>query len=230
VSDQVKPDRRAVRRAATEASLLRAATELFVTRGYVATTLADVAEHAGLAPRTLYLHFTTKAELLRRCVAAAIVGDTEPVPLADRDWMTAAMTGPTLDDRIGRMAAVTAQLMQRTGPLLDVARQAAAIDAEIASAAQAGRDDTRRTLRAFWRRAADDGLLPDGADLAWLSETATLLAHADSYLLLRATTGWDSDAYEQWLTVSWHRLVHASTYVSAATTRRKRSRASRGRS
>ena len=208
--DLVKPDRQAARRAETEARLISAASELFVQRGYAATTLADVAEQAGLAPRTLYLRFSTKAELLRRCIGAAIVGDTAPVPLSERDWLTAAMTAPTLQDRIAQMAAVTAQLMHRTGPLLDVARQAAAVDAEIAATAQAGREDTRRALLEFWQRAADDRLLPAGADLDWLSETAALLAQADNYLLLRATTEWDIDVYEHWLTTTWHRLVQSS--------------------
>jgi len=208
--DVVKPDRQAARRAETEARLISAASELFVQRGYAATTLADVAEQAGLAPRTLYLRFSTKAELLRRCIGAAIVGDTAPVPLSERDWLTAAMTAPTLQDRIAQMAAVTAQLMHRTGPLLDVARQAAAVDAEIAATAQAGREDTRRALLEFWQRAADDRLLPAGADLDWLSETAALLAQADNYLLLRATTEWDIDVYEHWLTTTWHRLVQSS--------------------
>ena len=210
VPEAVKPDRRAARRAETEARLVEAATELFVERGYAATTLADVADRAGLAARTVYLRFTTKAELLRRCLGTAIVGDAAPIPLAERDWMAATMTAATLEDRIQQMAAVTARLMDRTGALLDVARQAAATEPDIAAAAQAGRDDTRRTLHEFWRRAADDGLLPAEADLDWLGETATLLAQADTYLLLRATTDWDIDVYERWLADTWHRLARAS--------------------
>jgi AcrR family transcriptional regulator len=210
VTEAVKPDRRAARRAETEARLVAAASELFVDRGYATTTLADVAERAGLAPRTVYLRFATKAELLRRCIGSAIVGDTAPVPLVERDWMTAATTAPTLQDRITLMAGVTAQLMHRTGPLLDVARQAAAVEPEIAAAEQAGREDTRRTLHDFWRRAADDGLLPTVVDLDWLSETASLLAQADTYLLLRATTGWDVETYERWLADTWHRLVRVA--------------------
>jgi AcrR family transcriptional regulator len=214
VADDVKADRRASRRAETEARLIAAASELFVERGYSATTLTEVADRAGLAARTLYLRFATKAELLRRCIGTAIVGDSTAVPLIDRDWMAAAMTAPTLDDRIGRMAAVTAQLMDRTGPLLGVARQAAAVDPDIAEAAQAGRDDTRRTLHEFWQRAATDGLLPTQADLDWLSETASLLAQADTFLLLRATAGWDVRVYEQWLRTTWLRLVLGSTEIT----------------
>ena len=208
--ETVKPDRRAARRADTEERLIRAATQLFVARGYTATTLADVADTAGLAARTVYLHFPTKADLLRRCIGTAIVGDAGPVPLADREWMRAAMTAPTLDARIQQMAAVSAQLMDRTGDLLEVARQAAAVEPEIAAAAQAGRDDTRRTMQELWQGAADDGLLPVGADLEWLSETASVLTQADTYLVLRATTGWDVEAYERWLSTTWHRLVRSS--------------------
>ena len=208
--DEVKPDRRGARRADTEARLVTAASERFVAHGYSATTLADVAEDAGLAPRTLYLHFATKAELLRRCIGVAIVGDTEDVPLADRSWMAAAQSAPTLDERLRRMAAVTAQLMARTGPLLEVAQQAAGVEPEIAAAAQAGREDTRRTLLEFWQRAAADGLLPRGAALGWLSETAAVLAQADTYLLLRATAGWDIATYEHWLVESWRRLAASS--------------------
>jgi len=215
VVEVVKPGRHAARRAATEARLITTASELFVERGYTDTTLADVADQAGLAARTLYLHFSTKAELLRRCIGAAIVGDATPVPLAERDWMAATMTAPTLEGRITQMAAITAQLMGRTGALLDVARQAAAVEPEIAAAAQAGRDDTRRTLHQFWQRAADDGLLPAGANLDWLRETATVIAHADTYLLLRATTRWDVSTYQQWLTDTWHRLVLCSSESNA---------------
>ena len=209
--DAVKPtDRREARRVETEGRLVTAASRLFVSRGYAATTLADVAEEAGVAARTLYLHFATKAELLRRCIGVAIAGDLTRAPLADRSWMVAAMTAPTLDDRLRQMAAVTAQLMDRTGPLLEVAQQAAGVEPEIAAAAQAGREDTRRTLLDFWARAAADGLLPAGAALGWLGETAAVLAQADTYLLLRATTGWDLATYEHWLADSWRRLAASS--------------------
>ena len=190
--------------------LVEAATELFVERGYAATTLADVAEHAGLAPRTLYLRFATKADLLHRCVGVAIGGDGDAGPIAERTWMTDTMTAPTLAERLALMAAVTATLMSRSGDLLDVAQQASATEPAIAAAAQAGREETRRVLGEFWRRIDEDGLLPASCDVVWLTETATLLAHADTFLLLRRTTGWDIASYQDWLERTWTRLVASS--------------------
>lgn len=206
----VKPDRRALRRAETERRLVDAASALFVERGYAATTLADVAERADVAPRTLYLHFATKAELLLRCIGIAIVGDADAAPLAERPAMAQAMAGSTLDERIEHMAALTASLMAQAGPLLEVAFQAAPAEASIAEAAAAGRADTSRALREFWRRIHDDGLLPPGVDLEWLTETATLLAHAETHRLIRATLGWDGDAYRDWLVTTWRRLARAA--------------------
>jgi hypothetical protein len=78
------------------------------------------------------------------------------------------------------------------------------------AAAQVGRDETRRTLGEFWRRTAEDGLLPPGCDLGWLTETATLLAHADTYLLLGRTTAWDVPTYRTWLVTTWTRLIASS--------------------
>jgi AcrR family transcriptional regulator len=210
VEEPVKTDRRVQRRAETERRLVESASALFVERGYATTTLAEVAGHADIAPRTLYLHFATKAELLLRCIGVAIAGDAAPIPLADRPAMAEAMVAATLDERIERMASLTAALMERTGPLLDVAFQAAPSEPSIAAAAAAGRADTARTLREFWVRIHDDGLLPSPVDLEWLVETATLVAHAETYLLLVRSTGWDSDAYRGWLVTTWRRLAAGS--------------------
>jgi AcrR family transcriptional regulator len=88
MGELVKTDRRGRRRAETGRRLVDSASELFVERGYAGTTLADVAEHADIAPRTLYLYFPTKAELLLRCIGLAVAGDAEPIALADRPAMT----------------------------------------------------------------------------------------------------------------------------------------------
>ena len=214
MEEVVKTDRRAQRRAETERRLVGSAAALFVERGYASTTLADVAGRADIAPRTLYLHFPTKAELLLRCIELAIAGDAEPIPLAARPAMSEAMAAPTVDERVRLMASLTASLMERTGPLLDVAFQAAPSEPSIAAAAAAGRADTRRTLREFWHRMSDDGLLPPSTDLEWLTETATLVGHAETYLLIVKTTGWSNDAYRDWLITTWHRLAASSTQTA----------------
>jgi AcrR family transcriptional regulator len=51
--------RQAARVSATESRIVAAARDLFVERGYAGTTLADVADAAEVAARTVYLRFGT---------------------------------------------------------------------------------------------------------------------------------------------------------------------------
>lgn len=208
MSDDVNRDLRAARRADTEVRIIEAATELFTDRGYVATTLADVAKRAGVGARTVYVRFATKAVLLQRCLDVAIAGDHHRVALPDRDWFQQAMNAPTAGERIARMAAISAQLMDRTGALLTVAQQAEAIEPEIAERAQAGRAQTHQAIGGFFRKLAADGLIPD-EHVDWVAETGAVLGQAETYLLLTRTTGWSVEAYESWLAETWSRLVGA---------------------
>ncbi|MEU5879653.1 helix-turn-helix domain-containing protein [Spirillospora sp. NPDC047279] len=202
MSERVKRDLRAARVAETEEKILAAATELFVRQGYAATTLAAVADHAGVGARTVYVRFGTKAALLKRAVDVALVGDTAPVDVAGREWFEVARTAPSAGERVAAMAGGSREMMGRAGDILAVALEAAAIEPEIAAAAQAGREATRANVRMFWERMAADGLLPADRDLAWLTDTASLLVHAETYLLARQMIGWDVDAYERWLVTS----------------------------
>lgn len=210
-------ERRAQRIADTEQRLVDAAARLLAERGYFATTLTAVAEAAGVAPRTVYLRFGTKAALLKRTTDVLLVGDTAPVDVAHREWMQRAFTAPTCADRIRLQARATAAMYSRLEPLLEVLEQAAGIEPEIAAAAQAGREATRDQLRTFWVKLADDGLLPPDADVTWLADTAVLTCSVDNYLHAHRTLGWSADAYADWLATTWLRIASAPTTRTPAT-------------
>jgi AcrR family transcriptional regulator len=201
------PSVRQAQVAHTEQRILAAATGLFLEGGYLATTLEAVARRAQVGARTVYLRFGTKAALFKRVIDVAIVGDTAPVDVLGRDWMQAAMTAPTAAERIAASAAASRQIMQRTGALFAVAQQAAAVEPPIAGFWQQGREQTRHTFALFWTRMAEDGLLEPGADLTWLTDTTSILAAAETYLLITRTTGWDLDAYERWLVRTFSQLM-----------------------
>lgn len=56
--------RNAQRKAETRQKIVRAAHELFVAQGYDATSMEQIARTAGVAIRTIYLHYDSKAALL----------------------------------------------------------------------------------------------------------------------------------------------------------------------
>ena len=204
------PSLRQAQIAQTEQRILAAATELFLADGYVATTLEAVAKRAQVGARTVYLRFGTKAALFKRVVDVAVVGDTEPVDVLGRDWMQAALAAPTAAERIAASAAAARQIMERTGALFAVAQQAAAVEPLIAAQWQLGREQTRYAHAVFWTRMAEDGLLDPVLDLDWLIDTSTILAAAETYLLIMRLTSWDLDTYQDWLVTTTVRLSQAA--------------------
>ena len=185
---------------------------MFLERGYPGTNLADVAAAADVAARTVYVRFGTKAALLKRVVDVAIVGDTAPVAVVDRDWFRTSLDAATLDDRIRVYARGAARLMASAAGVMAVANEAVGADPLLAEARQAGREATRAAVRTFWRRAHRDGLLPADCDLTWLTETTALLAHAETYEVMKATVGWSPGRYEKWLVTTLHRSVVAAVH------------------
>jgi AcrR family transcriptional regulator len=209
------PPLRQAQVAQTEERILAAATDLFLADGYTATTLDAVARHARVGARTVYLRFGTKAVLFKRVIDVAIVGDTLPVDVLGRDWAQAALTAPTAAERITASAAVSRQIMERTGALFAVAQQAAAVEPLIADAWQQGREQSRHANAVFWTRMADDGLLDPGIDLGWVIDTSGILAAAETYLLVTRMLGWDLDTYQEWLTTTGIRLCASADGASA---------------
>ena len=63
-------------KAATQNRILQAAGALFLERGYENTTIADVAEMAGVSRATVFWHFSDKAGLFRE----ALFGASGPIP------------------------------------------------------------------------------------------------------------------------------------------------------
>jgi len=212
VTDNVKPSGlRAARVRENEERIVRAAHELFLRDGYQATTLTAVADAAGVAHRTVYVRFGTKAALLMRVVDVALVGDHAPIDVVSREWYRTSVTAATLEERIAAAAQGSARLMASAADIIAVGREAALAEPVLAAAANAGRAATRDAVRTFWVRALDDGLLPPECDLAWLADTTSVLAHAETYLLMRDTLGVTPAAYEAWLATTWRRMAAAAT-------------------
>ena len=79
--------RRAERARQTRHQVVVAAIGCFVESGYPATTMADIAERAGVAVQTLYASFKTKRAILAQAIDVAIAGDDDAVPVNDRPWI-----------------------------------------------------------------------------------------------------------------------------------------------
>lgn len=200
---KAQPEALTARSARTEQRVIAAATELFLAHGYQGTTLTAVAQAAGVAPRTVYVRFGTKADLLKRVADVAVVGVTARIDLAHRDWAITAMTAPTLQQRLAAHAAGARSMMERLAPLLAVAAQAEPTEPAIAATAQAAREATLAEIGAAWRKMRADGLMHPDTDLDWVIATTSLLAHAETYVLMTRTLRWSPEQYQAWLYRTW---------------------------
>ena len=143
--------RRQEQAAATRAAIIGAAAELFVERGYGATTMAAVAERARVAPKSVY-GLGDKAQLLTLALDRAIAGDEAAGP---RRAAPGAAGRPGRRRRTQRGplgAAFGAPMLLRLYPLYRAFEQAAGVDPQIAERwreyQQRRREDVRRLVEA----------------------------------------------------------------------------------
>lgn len=205
MSRDVKPRRRyeSPRRreqaAATRLAILEAAERLFAERSYAGTSVGEIAEAAGVALKTVYAVFGTKAEVLRALWNLRMRGDEEAVPLAERAWFRETIDEPDPNRRLALLARNARIVRERTGVLPAIVQQAAPLDEQIAELWERfQREFYERGMRAIAKTLEHDGVL--SADLKTATDILWTLTHPDLYLLLVRRRGWKPDAYERWLT------------------------------
>jgi AcrR family transcriptional regulator len=184
--------RREMQAQATRDALLAAAARLFTTRGWGATGMRDIAREAGVATETIYAHFSSKADLLRRVIDIAVVGDDAPTPVAGRPGFAAIGQG-SRSQRIAAAARVVTAVHQRTAGFAKVLREAAPTDEAIAEELH----DTRERQRLDVEAGAT--LLLGRPPTAAERDGLWALVSAEVYLLLVEASGWSVDQYETWV-------------------------------
>ncbi|WP_034274610.1 TetR/AcrR family transcriptional regulator [Haloechinothrix halophila] len=206
MSDSVKRHYRSPRReaaaAATRARIRHAAAGLFVERGYIATTMKEVAAAAGVGERTLYDAFPTKAALFGHTLGVATVGDEEPVRVADRPDIIAAREAPDPTVAVRQFVAYVVPLFERAGDLIMVSVEAAGADPDMRAIADAGAAATLEVCSAFTARLHERGVLRDGLDAATAADIVYALSAPHLYQLLRRHRRWSRQRYQSWLETS----------------------------
>jgi AcrR family transcriptional regulator len=202
---RVKPTRRydsAVRReqaAATRSRILEAAQRLFERDGYTPTTMAAIASEAGVSLKTVYLAFETKSGVLRALWHLLLRGDEAPVPVGERPWFRAVLEEPDPERKL-RLNVHNAMLVRgRIGPVLQILRDAASTEPEIAQLWTRIQAEFYDNQRAIVEDVHKSGALRPGLDVARATDIMWTLNHPDVYRLLVAERGWTPDEHEEWL-------------------------------
>lgn len=189
--------------------MLDAARELFIARGYGATTLVDVAAAAGVAVQTIYFTFGNKRSLLKELVDVTIAGDDEPVATLDREWFRAGIEAPTADEHLRRHVAGTTRVLDRVAPIIQMVELAAGSDPEIGGLWPD--TDPRYTVQSAAARSlvAKPGARP-GLTAGDAADVLYGILSPELYLLLVRDRGWSPERYERWALDTLHPQLCAS--------------------
>ena len=192
-----RPYRSTIRRGEAPQLVIAAAAHLFATKGYLATSIEDIAAEAGVARPTVFTAVGSKSVILREVVDQALAGDDVSVPLAERDWWRETVDEPDAAASIKLLARTMTAIGQRIALIARALETAASIDPEAAAVWDRYQRQRRIGLREFAEALATKhaSVLCDAdtmTDTLWMLQPA-------AYLRLVTDAGWTPDRYETWL-------------------------------
>lgn len=205
----------------TRQRIIEAARDLMVTRGYRATTIAEVANRAGVHVDTVYALVGRKPVLLRELIEQAISGTDRAVVAQERDYVKAIRAAADPVRKLTIYAAAVRQIQARMAPLLLALRDASATEPEAEQVWREISDRRAAHMRILVQDLQAAGGLRAGlsvdeaADVIWATNSSEL------YVLLTVDRGWPADRYERWLAEAWCRLLLPDTPSSSTATAKK---------
>jgi TetR/AcrR family transcriptional regulator, regulator of autoinduction and epiphytic fitness len=196
--------RSSIRRGDAPALVCQAAYRLFSTKGYLATSIEDIAAEAGVARPTVFTAVGPKPLILRTVVDQALAGDDAPVPIAERSWWRDAIEEPDPVRSIELYARNMCRISGRAGLVLRALEMAASIDTEAADVWARFQHQRRVGLHEFAAALAQKTTALR-YDEDTITDTMWMLA-PDAYLRLVHDAGWPVRRFQAWLTDTLQRM------------------------
>src|SRR5690242_4987060 len=125
---KTRPYRSNIRRGDAPRLICAAAGRLFAARGYLGTSIDDIAAEAGVARPTVFAAVGPKATILKAVVDRAMAGDDRPLAVADRPWFIDALQEPDPARAVRLHVRNVCSIVQRVAPLLRALEIAASVD------------------------------------------------------------------------------------------------------
>ncbi|NLU72677.1 helix-turn-helix transcriptional regulator [Streptomyces sp. HNM0575] len=183
---------RAERAARTRRAILTAAEELFTERGLAETSVAAIAERAGVAQPTVYAAFGSKAGLLRRLLSGL------EARAGAEEWRARLHSGIGPAARLTVFAQWSRHLYSCGAGLIRAAYRGAG-DPAVTELHEEGNRRRRRSLSELIDSLRDEDALPPGLPAREAVDRAFVLTGPQLYLSCVDDCGWTDDAYETWL-------------------------------
>jgi AcrR family transcriptional regulator len=183
---------------ATHWRIVKAAYTLFCEQGYAGTTMAQIAQAAGVAVQTVYFVFHTKAALLGRTYEFAVKGEHEPLIPQQQPWHAAMAAEPEVTQALRHLVTGVGEIMRRVTPLYLVARVAADGDPDTARVIDFNEDLRADGYREVLELLRGKAAFRRGLTLERATHLLLLLAGMDAYHVLVGSHGWSHEEWVDW--------------------------------
>jgi AcrR family transcriptional regulator len=197
-SSQLPATRRGDQARATRRRIIAAATELFTEYGYVATTLGQIAEGAGVAVQTVYFHFGNKRTVLKEALDVAAVGDDQPIPVLERPWLQEARTATDPNRVVTLWVEASRAILDRGAPLMAVLRDAANADPDMAALWATNEQQRDISYRLMARQLSDLDAFKADVELEQAADILFALLSLEMYSVFTTTRRWTPQQFQQW--------------------------------
>jgi AcrR family transcriptional regulator len=188
--DQAQARRRAV---------VVAARALFERDGFRLTTIAAVAERAGVSAESIYKGFGTKAALAKAVFDFVIAGDDEPVPVWRRSEADAIRAEPDVRRKIIMYTRGLAARQQRSAKVQVLIRDGGHTDESLAALWRQLLAERLTGMTMLGRHLIESGQLREGIELDEVRDVLWTCTAVELYELLVVERGWPLDRYAEWI-------------------------------
>ena len=187
--------------------MLLAARKLFVDAGYAATTIEAIAARAEVSPETVYATFRNKRSILSELIDVSLAGDDAPVPILERGWVKDIREEPDLHRRLKILARNGRLILERTAPVYEVLRGAAAADPRVTSLLELNKAQRFAGQRELLGILTHRNPLRAGLTSQAAADIVFAIGSPESYRLLVIDRGWSADRFERWYADTLTRLL-----------------------
>jgi AcrR family transcriptional regulator len=184
--------------AATRREILEAAQRLFEQQGYAATTMAAIAAEAGVAVKTVYVAFETKAGVLRALWNLLLRGDDNDAPVAERRWYREVLEESDPGRQLRLNARNSRVVKLRIGAVIEVIRAAAPTDPDIEALWNRIQTEFHANQRVIVESLHEKSALHPGLAVDRATDILWTLNHPNLWQLLVGQREWTPEQYEQW--------------------------------
>ena len=200
---------RQARSDATRSRILEVARESITTRGYRATTIAEIARTADVHVDTIYELVGRKPDLLRELIERAISGTDRALAPSQRGYVQEMGKEPDPARKLAIYARAIRDIHDRMAPLLLALGDAATTDDEAHQVWREISDRRAQNMRHLVRDLGPDGTLRAGLSVDEAADVIWATASAELFVLFTQQRRWTPRAYERWLADTWSRLLLA---------------------